>query len=343
MVGPTRFMTLLTCCELGVIDALRKNGRMTAAELGEAVGAKPDAVEQLLFLLVKEDFLRYDEEAGAYFPGPFFGGIPEPALQHVVSFLNMIKVVMLRQIFYLTESVKTGTVVGLDKLFGFQGNLYEAAAGEHTELREAWAPMMDGVTGQNDPWFWSNVDIPAGSKVLDLAGNTGFGAILTYRNNASPGLHVTTFDLPEKEAPSLENFRAHGVEEHCSFIGGDVFDGVPKGFDVVLIKNFLDMWDREDVLRILTGVNEALEPGGRVNILVPVYPEDIKDPASAGVDFFPAYFLGCTMGKGGPQKMSTYRRWLEECGFTVTKTVAQDLSTMPGALVAHGILCATKA
>ena len=48
------------------------------------------------------------------------------------------------------------------------------------------------------------------------------------------------------------------------------------------------------------------------------------------------------MGKGGPQKMSTYRRWLEESGFTVTKTVTQDLATMPGALVAHGILCAQK-
>ena len=50
------------------------------------------------------------------------------------------------------------------------------------------------------------------------------------------------------------------------------------------------------------------------------------------------------MGQGGPQKLSTYQQWLQECGFAVTRTTAQDLAEMPSdALVAHGILSATKA
>lgn len=340
MVGPSRFMILLSCFELGIIDVLRERPRMTAAQLGEAVGAAPDAVEQLLHLPVKEGFVAYDKGSGSYSLDAF-AGIPEAHLRQVLSVLNMIKVVMLRQMFYLTESVRTGTLVGLDKLYGFQGNLYEAVA-EHKDLRESWATMMDGVTTQLDPWFFRNIHIPAGTQVLDLAGNTGLGAILTYQLKASPGLRVTTFDLPEKKNECLENFRSHGVAEHCSFIGGDVFDSVPRGFDIVLIKHFLDMFDKKDVLRILTGVGEALDVGGQVNILVPVYPDDVKETSSAGVDMFPAYFLGCTMGQGGPQKLSTYRAWVEECGFKVTKAVTQDLTTMPGTLIAHGILCATK-
>jgi hypothetical protein len=76
-------------------------------------------------------------------------------------------------------------------------------------------------------------------------------------------------------------------------------------------------------------------------VLVPVYPENIKE--SCTVDFFPTYFLGCTMGQGGPQKLSTYRRWLEDRGFTVTKAIAQDPAEMPpDSFVVHGILCATK-
>jgi hypothetical protein len=75
----------------------------------------------------------------------------------------------------------------------------------------------------------------------------------------------------------LENFQAHGVAEHCSFIGGDVFDSIPQGFDVVLIKHFLDMFDQNEVFTILDGVNKALNVGGQVNILVPVYTENIKD------------------------------------------------------------------
>ena len=341
MVGPARFMNLLSCFELGIIDTLRENPGLTAAKLGDAVGAKPDAVEQLLQLLVKEDFVSYDEGSGTYSLDAL-AGVAKTDLQRALTYMNLIKVIALRQVFYLTDSVRTGTLVGLNKLYGFDGNLYGAVA-EHQDLREAFARVMDTVTARIDPWFFGNVDIPSGARVLDLAGNTGLGAIHTYQLKTSPGLRVTTFDLPEKENECLQNFRAHGVEEHCSFIGGDVFESVPKGFDVVLIKHFLDMFDKSEVFKILEGVNRSLDVGGQVNIMAPVYPENIKDFDNYNVDFFPSFFLGCTMGQGGPQKLSTYRSWLEECGFTVTKAITKDSADLPPDVIpVQGILCATK-
>jgi hypothetical protein len=342
MVGPARFMTLLSCFELGIIDALRERPGMTAAELGDAVGAKPDAVEQLLFLLVKEAFVAYDEGSGAYTLDAL-ADVAERDLKRALTYMNMIKVVALRQLFYLSESARTGTLVGLKELYGAEGTLYGAVA-EHQDLRESWATLMDNVTANIDPWFFGNVDIPSGAQVLDLAGNTGLGAIHTYKMKPSPGLQVTTFDLPEKQKECLENFRAHGVEGHCSFIGGDVFDEIPQGFDVVLIKHFLDMFDKSDVVKILEGVNKSLAVGGQVHIMVPVYPENIQDSDNYNVDFFPAFFIGCTMGQGGPQKLSTYRSWLEESGFTVTKAVIKDPADIPPDVIpVQAILSATKA
>jgi hypothetical protein len=341
MVGPTRFMSLLSCFELGLIDALRETPGMTAAELGATFGGKPEAVEQLLYLLVKEGFVAYDEGSGSYHLDAL-AGVAKADLQRALTYMHMIKVVALRQLFYLTGSVRTGTLVGLRELYGSEGTLYGAVA-DHKDLRESWATLMDTVTARVDPWFFGNVDIAPGAKVLDLAGNTGLGAINACDLKASPGLRVTTFDLPEKEEECLQNFRMNGVEEHCSFIGGDVFEGVPGGFDVVLIKHFLDMFDKSDVCKILESVNRSLEVGGQVNILVPVYPEDIKDSDNYNVDFFPAFFIGCTMGQGGPQKLSTYRRWLEECGFKVTKTVVKDPASIPPDVIpVPAILCATK-
>jgi SAM-dependent methyltransferase len=341
MVGPSRFMTLLSCFELGMIDTLRDSPGMTAAKLGDAVGVKPDTVEQLLHLLVKEGFVAYDEASGAYSLDAL-AGVAGADLQRALTYMNMIKVVALRQLFYLTDSARTGTLVGLKELYGADGTLYEAVA-EHEDLREAWATLMDNVTARIDPWFFGNIDIPPGSRVLDLAGNTGLGAVHTYRLKGSPGLRVTTFDLPEKEAECLRTFRAHGVADHCSFIGGDVFDGVPTGFDVVLVKHFLDMFDKSDVFRILAGVNRSLETGGQVHVLVPVYPEDITDTDNYNVDFFPAFFVGCTMGQGGPQKLSTYRSWLGDCGFAVTKTVVKDPADIPPDVIpVQAILSATK-
>jgi ubiquinone/menaquinone biosynthesis C-methylase UbiE len=341
MVGPTRFMNLLSCFELGIIDMLRENPGMTAAQLGDTAGARPDAVEQLLQLLVKDGFVAYDERSGSYSLDAL-AGVAKGDLQRALCYMNMIKVVALRQMFYLTDSVRTGTVVGLNKLYGFDGNLYSAVA-EHKDLRQAWATLMDTVTATIDPWFFEHVDIPSGSRVLDLAGNTGLGAIHVHKLKGSPGLQVTTFDLPEKENECLQNFKAHGVEEQCSFIGGDAFESVPTGFDVVLIKHFLDMFDKSEVLRILEGVNRSLDVGGQVAVLVPVYPENIKDPDNYTVDFFPAFFLGCTMGQGGPQKLSTYQSCLEECGFKVTKVIARDPADMPPDVIpVPGILCGTK-
>jgi hypothetical protein len=335
-------MNLLSCFELGVIDAIRENPGTTAAELGAAVGAKPDAVEQLLHLVVKEGFVAYDDGTGGYSLDAL-ASVPDADLERALVFMDLVKVVMLRQLFYLSDSVRFGTVAGLKELYGFEGTLFDAVA-EHRDLRESWATSMDVGTARVDPWFFDNVDVPAGSRVLDLAGNTGLGAINTYETKASPGLTVTTFDLPEKEQECLENFRAHGVSEHCSFLGGDVFQEVPKGFDIVLIKHFLTLFDKSDATRILANVNKALNVGGQVNVLVPVYQDNVRDFDSRSVDFYPAFFLGCAMGQGGPQKLSTYQSWLEECGFEMTKVVVEDPGAIPAdALPLQAVLCATKA
>jgi predicted nicotinamide N-methyase len=341
MVGPSRFMTLLSCFELGLVDALRDRPGLTADELGEVAGAKPAAVEQLLLLLVKEGFVAHDEASGTYTLDAL-AGVAEKDLEQALADLDMIKAVTLRQLFYLTESVRSGTTVGLKELYGYDGDLYGALA-QLPELREPWAKLMNTVTAHVDPWFFSHIDIPAGSRVLDLAGNTGLGAVNTLRLKNSPGLRVTTFDLPEKEEECLQNFRAHGVEEQCSFIGGDVFEEVPRGFDVVLVKHFLPMFDKSDVLRILEGVHKSLEVGGQVHVLVPVFPENLKDTENYTVDFYPSFFIGCTMGQGGPQKLSTWQSWLEECGFTVTKAVTDDPANLPPhALTVEALLSATK-
>jgi hypothetical protein len=342
MVGPARFANLLTCFELGLIDALRQRGGQTAIQLGETVGATPDAVEQLLLLLVKEGFVAQDKATGGYTLDTLAEVAPAD-IQRVLTLMDMIKVTMLRQVFYLTESVQTSRLVGLDELYGFQGGtLYDAVA-EHKDLRESWATLMDNVTAHIDPWFFEKITLPDGARVLDVAGNTGLGAILTHKLKGSPGLHVTTFDLPEKRREALANFRSHGLEDQCSFVGGDVFDTLPDGYDAAMIKHFLDMWDKAEVRKILRAVHGSLVVGGQVHILVPVYPEDTKDSAAVDIDFFPAFFLGCTMAQGGPQKLSTYCELLEECGFEVTGTVTQDpAKLLAGTFVVHGILSATK-
>ena len=341
MVGPTRFMNLLSCFELGLIDRLRESPGLTAAELGDAVGARPDAVEQLLLLPVKEGFVRYDSDSGQYRLDAL-AAVDPADLGLPLAFMDMLKVVMLRQMFYLTDSVRSSKPVGLQKLYGFDGNLFGAVA-EHEDLRTAWGRLAEIETARVYPWFFQNIDIPSGAQVLDVLGGTGLGSIMAYQTKASPGLHVTTFDRPENEDECLRNFKAHGVEEHCSFIGGDVLDSLPGGYDVVLLKHFLDMFDKDQVITIFRNAARSLDIGGRVIILAPVYPEDLTDPDDYHVDFFPTFLLGCAIGFGGLQRLSTYRRWLEESGLTITNVIADDPAAVPpDAIIRRLILTAEK-
>ncbi|MEU0007162.1 methyltransferase [Streptomyces sp. NPDC006314] len=341
MVGPSRFMNLYACFELGIVEALRKEAGQTAADLGAAVGAKPDAVEQLLLLLVKEGFVARDEATGGYTLDAL-ADVPEADLQRVLTFMGMIKTGMLRQLYYLADSVRSGSAVGLKELYGFEGTMFEAAA-HVPEVRAAWGPLAQSETASVYPWFFRSFDVPAGARVLDVLGGNGLGAIMTYRSKQSPGLRVTTFDRPALEAECLRNFEAQGVAEHCSFVGGDVLEALPGGFDVLLLKHFVDMYDKDEVLTIFRNAHQALEPGGQIVVLAPVYPEDITDTDDYQADFFPAYILGCVMGRGGLQKLSTYRSWLEECGFEVTKVVAKDPADIPAdAIITRVVMCATK-
>jgi hypothetical protein len=340
-LGPLRFMNLLSCFELGIVEALRKNSGdgMTAAELAEVAGVTPAAAEQLLHLLVKEEFVAFDEESGRYTPDGL-AYLTDEDDARVIPWMDMVKQVCLRQLFHLTDSVRSGRVVGLKELFDFDGNFYEAST-RFPELQASWGAMMDQVTAFIDPWFYDQVEVGGDARILDVAGNTGLGAILAYQHKGSENLQVTCFDFPEKEAEAQANFRKHGVEDHCSFAGGDVFDSLPKGYDTIMIKHFVDMFDKENVYRIFQSAHTALEVGGQVYVLVPIYPEDVK--SSMMVDFFPAYMLGCTMAQGGPQKVSTYAQWMEACGFKVTKAITQDISSMPPDVIpVHGIICGTK-
>lgn len=341
MVGPTRFMNLLSCFELGIVDALRDRPGMTAAQLGDAVGVSPHSVEQLLLLPVKEGFVGYDEASGGYRLDAL-ASVGDADLERVLAFMNMVKVVVLRQLFHLTESVRTSSVVGLNELYGFDGNLFGAVA-EIEGVREAWMRLAQIETAAVYPWFFQNIDIPPGARVLDVLGGNGLGAVTIHRLKASPGLHVTTFDRPGFEDECLRNYQAAGVEKQSSFIGGDVLEGLPTGFDVVLIKHFVDIFDKDEVLRILRGANRSLDVGGEVVILAAVYPQDVKDPGDYLVDFFPSFILGCAIGHGGAQKVSTYRDWLEECGFKVTDVITKDPAGIPpDAVITRAILRAVK-
>jgi SAM-dependent methyltransferase len=339
-LGPYQFANIQAMFELGIVDLLRQKQSMTAQEISVEAGIDPEHVYQLMLVMIKEGLVGYNEKDRTYAPTGL-GDLTDDECARVSILYNMVSATSVRQLYYLADSVRERRPVGLSRLYGFDGTLYEASA-VHKDLMEAWAPLMNMVSSIMDPWFLEHVDVGPGARVLDVAGNTGLGAINTYNAKRAMDPRVTCFDLPGKEAEALENFRAQGLEGKCSFVAGNVLESLPAGFDVVMIKNFLEMFDPGPAHSILRNVHQALRPGGHFYLLAPVYAEDPGESRSA--DFFPGYFLGCAMGQGGLQTVSTYSAWLRECGFEVTKTAVVDTASLsPEGFYLYATIGATRA
>ncbi|KAF7803388.1 isoliquiritigenin 2'-O-methyltransferase-like [Senna tora] len=60
-------------------------------------------------------------------------------------------------------------------------------------------------------------------------------------------------------------------------IGGDMFAGVPKGGDAILLKNVLHNWSDENSIKILKKCHEALGENGKVIVLELIMPEVMEE------------------------------------------------------------------
>lgn len=138
------------------------------------------------------------------------------------------------------------------------------------------APFFDWMAEHPDRWAVFDDAMAAGArlhglglaKVLDWSTSTsvcdvggGTGALLATLLDLEPHLVGTVVDLPAVVERSLDHPR-------LSAVGGDMFDGVPAGFDTYLLVAVVHDWGDDDAERILRRVRTAaFRSGGRVVVV----------------------------------------------------------------------------
>ncbi|WP_067601319.1 methyltransferase [Nocardiopsis listeri] len=109
------------------------------------------------------------------------------------------------------------------------------------------------------------IDPAETGTMVDLGG--GEGATIAAVLRACPSTRGILFDLPHvvEGAPPL--LREAGVEDRCSIVGGDFFEGVPRGADVYLAARVMQNWADPDAALILRNVREAMGATSRLLIV----------------------------------------------------------------------------
>lgn len=149
------------------------------------------------------------------------------------------------------------------------------------------------------------------TRILDIAAGHGtYGITFAQRN---PLAHVVALDWPGVLTVAQENAHAAGLADRFSTLSGDAFTtDLGAGYDAILVPNFLHHFNRDDCIRFLSRVHDALLPGGQLVIVEFIPNEDrVTPPPAAG---FALVMLGTTP-EGDAYTFAEYEQMLAPIGF----------------------------
>lgn len=149
-------------------------------------------------------------------------------------------------------------------------------------------------------------------RMIDIAG--GSGALTITVRAAHPQIAATIVELPEVAAQTRLLLDEHPGGEAVTVIGGDAVAGpLPGGFDLAVMRCFLQLFGPPQIKAALATAHKALVPNGQLAIIGYCLTDDERGPALAlGADLlFLNYYEA-----GAAYRLGEYRAWLKDAGFS---------------------------
>ena len=303
---------LYAAVELGLPDALR-DGPRQGEELARAVGADPDALARLMRALVSLEV--FSETADGAFDLAPLGSLLRSDTRD--SFRSMAELSGSPQSFrswgQLLESVRTGQTTA-QLLEGLRDSYEHFAA--HPEEQAVFDRSMVEFTRQAAGALVLAYDFSGVRKIADLGG--GYGALLPPILRAHPGMTGIVLDAPHCRAGAERVFEKTRIADRCEFVSGNLFDGVPPGADLYVLKNVLHGCDDERGLVVLRNCRAAMGEGSRLLVLEIVAPERLGplDQGIVGSD------LNMLLATGGRERTEAeYRKLLAAADLRIERIV----------------------
>ena len=120
-------------------------------------------------------------------------------------------------------------------------------------------------------------EFPESGVVVDVGG--GHGALLAELLTANPSLTGILFDQPHVIAGAGQALADEPARRRIRLAGGDMFEAVPPGADVYVLKSVLHDWPDDDCQSILRVCRKAMTPASVILII-----ERLLDGPNQGAD-----------------------------------------------------------
>ena len=157
-------------------------------------------------------------------------------------------------------------------------------------------------------------DWPDRGTVVDVGG--GNGLLLERLLTLKPELRGVVFDQPHVVAEASELLRVAGLEDRVEIVGGDFFEAIPAGNDVVVLASILHDWPDDEAVRILERCREAMKPSARLVLFEVVLRPGDQPDFGKGLDLHMAVLFGAR-----ERTRDEWERLLDRAGFVLVRVV----------------------
>ncbi len=216
----------------------------------------------------------------------------------------------------LLEVLKTGKPVGWGSKAEEQG---WANAMKRQDFAESFTAAMDSRGAYLAPALAEELDCAGYARLLDVAGGSGIYSRALVEKHAD--LQAAVLERPPVDDIVRSWVRKRNLSDRISVVAGDMFTGIPDGYDIHLYAHVLHDWDEKEVKTLIGRSFESLSPGG----LIAIYDAHL-DADKAGplpVAEYSVLLMCSTEGKC--YAVSELTAYLEQAGFrgvTYRPTVA---------------------
>ncbi len=193
----------------------------------------------------------------------------------------------------------------------------EIHLGEDAARTKAFAASMFGRAMGIGKGIVPMLGIPAGARMLDLAGGPGAYAILMCQ--ANPGATCVTVDLKAISAEAAGYVAKFGLSDRIECRAGDYHSDEyeAESYDVVTIFGALHQESPAQIVDILRRARRALKKGGKLFVL------DMMTDATHTAPKFSALFavnMALTTENGWVFSDEELKGWMREAGFEPKET-----------------------
>lgn len=308
--GHILFQTLNTAMDFDLFTKLDDRKKMTLEEISAALNTPTQACRIMLLGLVASKILK---KRGRYYKNTRVSAklFNKNSPYNVASYVKLQHRVMYPALSHFTESVRSGTNVGLGEFPGTETTIYERIA-HNPELETIFQGAMQELSLQSNSYLAEFLNLNQTKFLVDVGGGDGTNAMAFAERN--PHLRAAVFDSPSVCKIAEANIKRRGFETRVTAIPGNAFKGdYPAGVDGILFCHFFTIWSKEENLELLKKAYSALAPGGRCMIFNMMQHNDETGPLSAAIGS--PYFLACATGKGMLYTWDEYIELFKKAGF----------------------------